>query len=410
MTTTPTPTPAHVALVADFAQALHNYTAANRSGSTVLIALATDVVNEARNALNLALAQPAIAAPDPALEQPKLHAMQHALRQIVDADDAHELTQQIIDIGRAALALPTLAASPGPLKPNYSELQNLAVGSIVHVADTLAYARRCVHANQVMQPVETSPDADIFWHNDDSERRHYSIHNFITEGEFEAGTIVTIQCATRLPNIKVRVIADPESEGEVIFQKIDDSPTVEIAAPVSPTSPHPEFDRGFSEGWDRATASAALSAAPPQVLSDACKSDADISAIRHTLTTCGNFGAAIAALDRIAADLVQPRPGPVAVAVPCDYATLDGRLNGVNVTLVLLGKNKEIAPSEIPLYASAAPVAQSVNAELLAVYEDAIQDIESWESYASEYFQKKWSLPAVLKRHRARLAAMKGMK
>lgn len=54
---------------------------------------------------------------------------------------------------------------------------------------------------------------------------------------------------------------------------------------------------------------------------------------------------------------VQPQSEPVAVAVPCDYATRDGRLNGVNVTLVLLGNDKEIAAGEIALYAGAAPVA-----------------------------------------------------
>ena len=56
---------------------------------------------------------------------------------------------------------------------------------------------------------------------------------------------------------------------------------------------------------------------------------------------------------------VQLQAEPVAVAVPCDYATRDGRLNGVNVTLVLLGNDKEIAAGEIALYLGAAPVAQA---------------------------------------------------
>ena len=107
------PAPAHIAIVEAFEYAAryasymthkpHADPGRNASNAAAI---------SARDALYLALAQPVIAAPAPDLTQPKLHAMQHALRQIVDADDAHELTQQIIDIGRAALALPTLAAQP----------------------------------------------------------------------------------------------------------------------------------------------------------------------------------------------------------------------------------------------------------------------------------------------------------
>ena len=69
--------------------------------------------------------------------------------------------------------------------------------------------------------------------------------------------------------------------------------------------------------------------------------------------------ATLAQFARAVSESVRPQAEPVAVAVPCDYATRDGRLNGVNVTLVLLGNDKEIAAGEIALYAGAAPVAQA---------------------------------------------------
>ena len=64
-----------------------------------------------------------------------------------------------------------------------------------------------------------------------------------------------------------------------------------------------------------------------------------------------------------------------------------------------IAKLRAIEPSPAPV---------QPQAELLAAYEDAIDDIEDWAAYASEYFQTKWGLAAVLKAHRDRLAAMKG--
>lgn len=87
---------------------------------------------------------------------------------------------------------------------------------------------------------------------------------------------------------------------------------------------------------------------------------------------------------------VQPQAEPVAVM------NYDGVIEVTSSTPITPGTR---------LYLGAAPVAQ---AEHIAFYSEAIDDIESWASYASEYFQKKHKLAGMLKIHRDRLAAMKG--
>ena len=61
--------------------------------------------------------------------------------------------------------------------------------------------------------------------------------------------------------------------------------------------------------------------------------------------------------------------------------------------------------SDAQLYAGASAV-QLADAGLLAAYADAIDEIESWGNYASDYFQAKHYLAGVLKGHRDRLAAI----
>jgi hypothetical protein len=59
--------------------------------------------------------------------------------------------------------------------------------------------------------------------------------------------------------------------------------------------------------------------------------------------------------------------------------------------------------------AAAALTAQARRiAELESGYAEAIEDIESWAGYASEYFQDKHDLPGCLAGHRAALSSGKG--
>ena len=43
------------------------------------------------------------------------------------------------------------------------------------------------------------------------------------------------------------------------------------------------------------------------------------------------------------------------------------------------------------------------NARLKKWYAEAVQDIEDWATYASDYFKEKWDLKGDLKLHRDRL-------
>ena len=75
----------------------------------------------------------------------------------------------------------------------------------------------------------------------------------------------------------------------------------------------------------------------------------------------------------------------------------------------VLSELRALFPAAIELSpAPVQPQAEPVAPDFIAAYEDAIDDIENWAAYASEYFQTKWGLAAVLKAHRDRLAAMKG--
>ena len=249
MNTPITPQAAHVALVRKFENAVRNR-AFNPLNKAPL-----DAVVEARNEVLNALAQPALAAP---VENP-------LLRKFLDAAGGEGLVLDGVDAGDLYVSMyryapatqPTPVASPAP-------------GALSALCEKWGAEDA---AAQSLQPVEASPDADMFWDNDDSERQHHSIHDLIIEGGFGVGDIVTIQCAARLPNIKVRVIVDPNNEDELIFEDIEDAPAVEVAAPVAPIDePHPEYIKGFSSGWDHAVESyerhSALSAAKPE-LSDA---------------------------------------------------------------------------------------------------------------------------------------------
>lgn len=66
--------------------------------------------------------------------------------------------------------------------------------------------------------------ADMFWDNDDSERQHGSIeemlNEYICDHGLEIGAEFTIQQATRLPNIKIRVTAIDDNECEAEYEVI----------------------------------------------------------------------------------------------------------------------------------------------------------------------------------------------
>jgi len=51
--------------------------------------------------------------------------------------------------------------------------------------------------------------------------------------------------------------------------------------------------------------------------------------------------------------------------------------------------------------------AKSAIERLQEKYEEAIDDIEEWGAYASEYFQEKWKLKECIEQHRAALKEKK---
>ena len=44
--------------------------------------------------------------------------------------------------------------------------------------------------------------------------------------------------------------------------------------------------------------------------------------------------------------------------------------------------------------------------ELVALPEEAVQDISDWGAYASEYFQEKWNLNGCIEKYKAALAKL----
>lgn len=73
------------------------------------------------------------------------------------------------------------------------------------------------------------PKPNQFWNNDDPDRCHSSIHGALErewlDGLLEIGVEMTIQQALRLPNIKVRVIADPKDPDGFDYEEVNDPKT-----------------------------------------------------------------------------------------------------------------------------------------------------------------------------------------
>ena len=86
------------------------------------------------------------------------------------------------------------------------------------------------HRNQTAPAAQGLSDAaNMFWNDADPERGHDSIFEVLDaefgDGVLSIGDTRVIQCAIRLPNITVQVVADPEDEDSFDYEVIAASRT-----------------------------------------------------------------------------------------------------------------------------------------------------------------------------------------
>ena len=126
----------------------------------------------------------------------------------------------------------------GPLLDAWDGLNNDTKGVLREEGpDLTKYLASINHAMEAAAPNQTpapaaqglSDAANMFWNDADPERGHDSIFEVLDaefgDGVLSIGDTRVIQCAIRLPNITVQVVADPEDEDSFDYEIIAASRT-----------------------------------------------------------------------------------------------------------------------------------------------------------------------------------------
>ena len=125
-----------------------------------------------------------------------------------------------------ALGVSILHTEIARLKSDLARPESMAVGLMRAEIATLTAERDALRKDAGRRALP-----DMVWDHDDAERCHGSIDEILNDtwnnGSLEIGAEFTVQQAIRLPNIKVRVTAIDEENGEIAYEEIDAAMTKE---------------------------------------------------------------------------------------------------------------------------------------------------------------------------------------